>query len=156
MFAAFASSVPKAVPARADGLADPALRGTAGARPVEGGPPVHGLFERAIERLEEVVVQETQALRSRAAIDLRDFNNRKSQGLLELNRALRGLDGIANDKSALAGLSGLRTKLDANRAALKTHLEAVREVATVLADAIQDAESDGTYSPSIRSGGRGP
>lgn len=110
-------------------------------------------IERAISRLEVVVEQETAALRARAAVDLRDFNDRKSQGLLELNRALRQLDGAAGDKALLARLAGLRAKLDANRAVLTVHLEAVREIAGVLADAIRDAESDGTYSPSIRAGG---
>ena len=115
--------------------------------------PIYLPLERAIERLEEVVDQETAALRSRAGIDLADFNNRKSQGLLDLNRALRSHDGLARDKAALARLAGLRAKLDANRAVLKTHLDAVREVANVLADAIRDTESDGTYSPGFRSGG---
>jgi hypothetical protein len=124
------------------------------ARPGAPAPmPIYLPLERAIERLEEVVVQETAALRSRAGIDLADFNNRKSQGLLDLNRALRSHDGLARDKAALARLAGLRAKLDANRAVLKTHLDAVREVATVLADAIRDTESDGTYSPGFRGGG---
>ena len=129
MFGAFASSTPQSASPRPNGL------GVA-AKPAEGPAVANVPLERAIERLEEVVDQETTALRSRAAIDLKDFNNRKSQGLLELNRALRGFD-----------------KLDVNRAVLKTHLEAVREVATILADAIRDAESDGTYSPSMRDGG---
>jgi hypothetical protein len=124
------------------------------ARPGAPAPmPIYLPLERAIERLEEVVDQETAALRSRAGIDLADFNNRKSQGLLDLNRALRSHDGLARDKAALARLAGLRAKLDANRAVLKTHLDAVREVATVLADAIRDTESDGTYSPGFRGGG---
>jgi hypothetical protein len=115
--------------------------------------PIYLPLERAIERLEEVVDEETAALESSAGINLADFNNRKSQGLLELNRALRSHDGLARDKAALARLAGLRAKLGANRAVLKTHLDAVREVATVLADAIRDTESDGTYSPGFRSGG---
>jgi hypothetical protein len=110
-------------------------------------------LERVIERLEEIVDEETAALRSRTAIDLKDFNNRKSQGLLELNRALRGLDGPALSQAASTRLARLRAKLEVNRAALETHLSAVREVASVLAEAIRDAESDGTYSPSIRIGG---
>jgi flagellar biosynthesis/type III secretory pathway chaperone len=110
-------------------------------------------LDRVIERLEEVVDQETAALRNRTAIDLKDFNNRKSQGLLELNRALRGLDTSPKDRTVTTRLAGLRAKLDVNRAVLETHLAAVREVATVLADAIRDAESDGTYSPSIGAGG---
>ena len=32
---------------------------------------------------------------------------------------------------------------------VKMHLEAVREVSTIVADAIRDAESDGTYSVSV-------
>jgi hypothetical protein len=48
-----------------------------------------------------------------------------------------------------ARLAGLRAKLDANRAVLKLHLEAVREIANIMSDAIRDAESDGTYSPAV-------
>ena len=86
-----------------------------------------------IDRLEEVVDQETAALRNRTAIDLKDYNNRKSQGLLCLNRALRGLDGKSH-QAALDRLAGLRSKLDINQAVLKTHMDAVREVASVLTD----------------------
>jgi hypothetical protein len=122
--------------------------------PAEAGSVAYAPLERAIERLEDVIEQETKALKSRAAVDLEAFNVRKSQGLLELNRALRGLDGLVRDKVVQARLAGLRAKLAVNQAVLKMHLEAVREVASVLADAIRDAESDGTYSPSIRNGGR--
>jgi hypothetical protein len=105
-------------------------------------------LDRAIEYLGAVVEQETEALRSRAMIDLGEFNNRKNQGLLELNRALRGLDAGAASRVG-ARLAGLRAKLDVNRALLKTHLEAVREVASVVSEAIRDSDSDGTYSSRI-------
>jgi hypothetical protein len=146
MLGPFAPPAPQAAPARANGL------GVA-ARPGEGTLPAPAPLDRVIERLEEVVDQETAALRSRTAIDLKDFNNRKSQGLLELNRALRGLDNPPKDRTVTTRLAGLRDKLEVNRTVLETHLAAVREVATVLADAIRDAESDGTYSPSIGAGG---
>ena len=146
MFGPFASPAPQVAPARANSLG-------VTARPGEGALAAPAPLDRVIERLEEVVDLETAALRNRTAIDLKDFNNRKSQGLLELNRALRGLDNPPKDKTLLARLAGLRAKLDVNRAVLETHLAAVREVATVLADAIRDAELDGTYSPSI--GARG-
>jgi hypothetical protein len=107
-------------------------------------------FERCVARLEDVIVQETAALRSRAGADLHEFNNRKSQGLLELSRSIRLFQGAPPSNAVLARLAGLREKLDANRAVLKLHLEAVREVSAVMADAIRDAESDGTYSPSVR------
>ena len=146
MLGPFAPPAPQVAPARVNGL------GVA-ARPGEGTLAAPAPLDRVIERLEEVVDQETAALRNRTAIDLKDFNNRKSQGLLELNRALRGLDNPPKDRTVTTRLAGLRAKLDVNRAVLETHLAAVREVATVLADAIRDAESDGTYSPSIGAGG---
>src|SRR6185503_19748050 len=146
MLGPFAPPAPQAASARANGLGVAARAG-------EGTLAAPAPLDRVIERLEEVVDQETAALRNRTAIDLKDFNNRKSQGLLELNRALRGLDNPPKDRTVTTRLAGLRTKLDVNRAVLETHLAAVREVATVLADAIRDAESDGTYSPSIGAGG---
>jgi flagellar biosynthesis/type III secretory pathway chaperone len=110
-------------------------------------------LDRAIQRLEEVVDQETAALRTRAAIDLREFNNRKSQGLLDLNKALRVIDNLAADRGVAARLAQLRAKLDTNRAVLKMHLEAVREISTIVADTIRNADSDGTYSRSITMAG---
>jgi len=114
------------------------------------GAAASSAFERCIERLEDAVDQETAALKGRAVADLREFNNRKSQGLLELSRSLRHFQGAPPSNAVLARLAGLREKLDANRAVLKLHMEAVREVSTIMADAIRDAESDGTYSPSVR------
>ena len=115
----------------------------------QGLPPQAGdSLDRAIEYLGAVVDQETEALRMRAMVDLGEFNNRKNQGLLELNRALRGLDAGAASRVS-ARLAGLRAKLDVNRALLKTHLEAVREVASVVSEAIRDSDSDGTYTSRI-------
>ena len=110
-------------------------------------PPV----EKAIARLEDVLDQETTALRARGAIDLKSFNNRKSHGLLDLSRALRVYEGTEPDALLRARLSGLRQKLEENRRVLKIHLDAVRENAAVIADAIREAESDGTYTAGIRS-----
>jgi hypothetical protein len=117
---------------------------------------VNVILDNAVRRLEETVEQETAALRSRTPIDLNEFNNRKSQGLLELDRALRMLgDGQPNDDMKIA-LRSLRDKLDLNREVLKTHLDAVREVAGIIADAIRNAESDGTYTFPFRSKGHMP
>jgi len=118
-------------------------------RPVDAGTPL----DRAIQRLEEIVDQETAALRTRATIDLKEFNNRKSQGLLDLNKALRVIDNVAADRGIATRLGQLRAKLDINRAVLKMHLEAVREISTIVADTIRDADSDGTYSQSISMAG---
>lgn len=107
------------------------------------------LVESAIERLEETVEQETAALNMRAGVDLREFNDRKSQGLLELTRAMRHFEGAAPEPALVTRLARLRSKLDRNSVALRMHLDAVREISAVMADAMRDAESDGTYSSSM-------
>lgn len=101
---------------------------------------------RAIDRLEEVIDEETAALRARVRVDLKDFNTRKSHGLLELTRALRVVDPGGTHEGLRARLTELRGKLEQNRAAIALHLEAVREISATIAEAMQEAESDGTYS----------
>lgn len=104
-------------------------------------------LETAIVRLEETLDEETAALRGRTAVDLKAFNDRKSHGLLELTRAMRVIEGAEPEPAVAARLSTLRGKLADNCAAIKLHLDAVREISTVVADAMRMAESDGTYAP---------
>ena len=118
-------------------------------KPAEEQSGVLATLIRTIERLEETLEQETAGLRSRAPIDLKDFNNRKTHGLLELTRVMRHLDRGSLTPAVAARLSALRISLEVNQRIVKMHLEAVREVSTILADAIQEAESDGTYSVSV-------
>ena len=98
-----------------------------------------------VARLEQVVDQESEALQESGSADLRDFNARKSQGLLELSRAARALDGKVA-AAAGAPLRALRGKLERNAALLKTHLAAVQEVSSIMASALREADSDGTYA----------
>lgn len=136
------SSVPMQAP-RVDSVA-PVARGAA------------PMLEVTIQRLEEIVDQETMALRSRKAVNLKEFNDRKSQALLELTRSLRHLQGGAPDAALAARVGSLKVKLAINQAALKVHLEAVREISTSIADAIRQAESDGTYTQAISSSAKRP
>jgi hypothetical protein len=142
---------PFTVHARPDGQAAPSLY-THGTGPAtDDREPGGGAFLlKVIERLEDVIDQETAALQSRTKYDLKDFNDRKSHGLLELSRAIRFLNGAGPDETVKSRMATLRGKLETNRAVLKMHLDAVREISTIVADAIRDAESDGTYSISIR------
>lgn len=111
-------------------------------------------IRRAISRLLEVLDQETAALRDRTPIDLKDSNNRKAHGLLELDRAAAMLEGMPPDGATLALLRELREKLDTNSRVLGIHIDAVREIASIIAESIREAESDGTYTPACR--GKGP
>jgi hypothetical protein len=127
-----------------------------------GGRPVVSLSPSAalaavmitIDRVEQVIDQETQELRNHRATDLREFNNRKSQGLLELSRAMRGLGEAGRDRRLQGRLVQLRAKIENNLSVLSMHLAAAQEVSAIIARAIQDAESDGTYS--ARLGIEGP
>ena len=110
-----------------------------------------------IAHLSEVVGEETAHLRRGAAVDLKVANDRKSQALLELTRALRQVEpSVARDAAVAARLAELRSRLEQNQAILKLHLEAVREVSNIVCAVIRHAESDGTYSPSIRKHGPEP
>jgi hypothetical protein len=112
------------------------------------------LLRSAIERLEEVIDQETAALQRRTSVDLNDFNDRKSHGLVELTRAMRHFEAIPPEPYLVTALTNLRSKLEINRAVLATHLEAVREVSSAIADAMQSADSDGTYAPMLKGSAR--
>lgn len=121
----------------------------AAVKPAEDENAMLAGLVRTIERLEETLEQETAGLRSRAPIDLKELNNRKTHGLLELTRVMRHLDRGSLTPPVAARLASLRANLEINQRVVKMHLEAVREVSTIVADAIRDAESDGTYSVSI-------
>lgn len=106
----------------------------------------HGSIGKILQRIEKLVDRETVALRSRAPIDYREFNNGKSQALLELNLAIRSLGATTLDAELIERLKILRGKLETNRVVLRMHLDAVREIANVVSETIQDREWDGTYS----------
>ncbi len=50
---------------------------------------IQAAFHEAIGRMESVVDQETALLRENRAVELTEYNHRKQQGLLEINRILR-------------------------------------------------------------------
>ena len=114
-------------------------------------PPIFQSLFATITGIAAAVEEETAALKARRHVDLDAFSNRKSQGLMELNRVLRLLGPAAKHEAVAERLSGLREKLELNQAVLKMHLDAVREVSQIVANAIREAESDGTYSHTIRS-----
>lgn len=112
--------------------------------------PAGDALVAAISKAHAVVEAETRALRDQASLDLRAFEHRKSQALLELTRASRGLlpAGVESLRGTPVAeeLGRLREALDANMALLAKHLDAVREIAEVISRAMLEAESDGTYS----------
>jgi hypothetical protein len=105
-------------------------------------------FPNAVIRIERLLDQEAALLERHDVGALRELNMKKSRGLLELTRAMRELHGV--DRSSWGFdpallLSRLREKLETNRKILEMHQKAAREVALVIARAIEEHESDGTY-----------
>lgn len=112
-----------------------------------------GLF-RTIERIGKIIDLETESLQHYRPIDLGTFNHQKSRDLLELTRAMRALPPGSFDAEILQKLAQLRAKLEKNLAVLNTHLKAVRQVSALIARAIEDDNSDGTYSAVVPRMGR--
>ena len=80
------------------------------------------------------------------SFDIKASNARKSRYLYELTRAMKGVGEIDFLAEHRDGIKRLRETLARNEAAIKAHLNAVNEVATLMQNAIRHAENDGTYS----------
>ncbi len=104
---------------------------------------------KTIERIIAMIDLETDSLRHYRPIDLAAFNHQKSHALLELTRALRAMPRESLDREIVAAIARLREKLESNLQALDVHLKAVRQVSALIARAIEDDDSDGTYSHTI-------
>lgn len=102
-----------------------------------------------IARIEGYLDEETDALSKSLNFDFKASNDRKSQGLLDLNQALRRLQASDINTDMQLRLTAFREKLGINLRKIRLHLDAVKEIATMLSEAIQSAESDGTYTRSI-------
>jgi hypothetical protein len=107
-------------------------------------------FNNAVDRLERLLDRETAMLIEHQPIALDDFNRKKRHGLLELSRAMDAMRGLHHDfhgHDPKVPLARLRVKLQKNLMILQTHLDAVGAIAAIIGRAIQDHESDGTYTP---------
>lgn len=102
-----------------------------------------------IARIEGYLDEETGALSKSLKFDFKTSNDRKSQGLLDLNQALRRLQKSDVNADLQLRLAAFREKLAANLRKIRLHLDAVKEIAAMLSEAIQNAESDGTYTRNI-------
>lgn len=103
-----------------------------------------------IQRLQVCLDEETAVLGNFSSDQLVESNNRKGQSFMELTRAFGALSGSPRNPEVTRALESLRTKVDTNMKALRLHIAAVKEIALVLSDAIQNEESDGTYTASIQ------
>ncbi len=104
------------------------------------------LTKAALYRLEKALDQENEALAAFDPRNLSQYSRIKTQSLLELETSSTVLNRENAPPELLQLLTTLRQKLELNRWLLLLHLEAAREVTTVITSAMREAESDGTYS----------
>ena len=99
-----------------------------------------------LDRLRQTVAAETDDIVSGRPVAYENYSLRKNQALLELNRLMPTLRS-STDREGLRGpLADLAAKLEENRRALGIELKAALKVAEIVARAIGDGQSDGTYS----------
>jgi hypothetical protein len=99
-----------------------------------------------IERLIATIDAENRDLEQGRRVKYEVYSLNKNQGLLELSRLLPALAGAAAAGPLRDALSELHAKLEINRRALAVQLKACEAVSEIITRAIQDGQSDGTYS----------
>jgi hypothetical protein len=102
-----------------------------------------------IRRIEGYLEEETIALDKAPDFDLKASNDRKSQGLVDLNQAMRRLKNTDINQDLEMRLQAFRKTLAINLRKIRLHLDAVKEITAMLSEAIQNADSDGTYTRHI-------
>lgn len=108
--------------------------------------PLHSApLAAAVRRAISAVEDETEALRADPTTDLKSFEYRKSQALLDLTRARAKVPPAVFSDELKAELRELRELLDENVNLLKLHLNAVSEVIEMMSKTMIAYDSDGTY-----------
>jgi hypothetical protein len=124
-------------------------------QPTRGAQPsAAGAVLPIIERLIATLDAETRDLEQGGRIKYEVHNLSKNQGLLELNRLLPALGVAAAAGPLHNALAELHAKLEINRRALAVQLKACEAVSEIITRAIQDGQSDGTYTALAWSGSR--
>ena len=99
-----------------------------------------------VERLVATIDAENRDLEQGRRVKYEAYSLSKNQGLLELNRLVPALGGSTMSGPLRDALGELHAKLEINRRALAVQLKACHAVSEIIARAIQDGQSDGTYT----------
>ncbi len=97
-------------------------------------------------RLELIIDNENDRLGKDPEFDIKTSNVQKSRCLYELTMLMKDPARNQVPDSFVGQMKHLKTKLALNERKVKAHMEAVRSVADILRNAVQEADADGTYS----------
>jgi hypothetical protein len=99
-----------------------------------------------VERLIATIEAENRDLEQGRRAKYEAYSQSKNQGLLELSRLVPALGAATAAGPLRDALAELHAKLEINRQALAVQLKACHRVSEIIARAIQDGQSDGTYT----------
>ncbi|MDE1991626.1 MAG: hypothetical protein KGI75_03950 [Rhizobiaceae bacterium] len=103
-------------------------------------------IKSVLGRLEMIIDNENNRIGRDPEFDLKVSNAHKSRCLYELSMLFRDTNPAELAVAHIEQLHGLKKKLVLNARRVEAHLEAVRAVAEILKNAVQNADADGTYS----------
>ncbi|ASW05575.1 hypothetical protein FBZ98_106353 [Rhizobium sp. ERR 922] len=103
-------------------------------------------IKSVLGRLEMIIDNENNRIGTDPEFDLKVSNAHKSRCLYELSMLFRDTDPADLAAAHIEQLHDLKKKLVLNARRVEAHLEAVRAVAEILKNAVQNADADGTYS----------
>ncbi len=92
------------------------------------------------------VAAENEGLAKRKPMDFAAHSRHKSQALLQIGRIGALLRDGCDSATLRSTLAELRSLLSVNQRLLEIQLRAARAVSNVIANAIRESSSDGTYS----------
>ncbi|WP_424361532.1 hypothetical protein [Methylocystis parvus] len=98
-----------------------------------------------IERLEAIILAETNLLKQGGNLDFEALNARKTHALMEFIQASKGAR-LRDADGVIDGAERLRELLAVNAEILDRHLQATQEIAMLMITSIRRDDSDGTYS----------
>ena len=99
-----------------------------------------------VKRLRRTAAAETGDTARAGPVPYEAYSAQKNQGLLELSRLLPALEGVTPSGALREALVDLAAELEINRRALGVQLKASAAVAEMIARAIRNGQSDGTYT----------
>jgi len=99
-----------------------------------------------VQRLIATIEAENRDLEQGRPAQFEAYSRGKNQALLELDRLLPALDRPIVAGPLRQALADLQVKLEVNRRALAVKLKACAAVSEIIARAINDSQSDGTYT----------
>ncbi|MEM9028681.1 MAG: hypothetical protein AAGC70_09975 [Pseudomonadota bacterium] len=124
-----------------------ASRNAGGAKPkADQSAQVDLVIQRLADKLTSVLQEERQALAERDDAKIGMIVTRKNQLTLELSRVSASLDDTQPSDAAIESLQKIREGLADNHRLLGLHVEALREITSLVARVVQTSQSDGTYS----------